>query len=98
MTAPDLSKKSAQLRFAAAVMREFNTDHPEQYTEDGWWRPSDLEREAEHVEAEEREEAALQLQAQELAYRIQHLTGVPMGVGQSAANLLIDEGWRREGA
>lgn len=57
MTHPDLSKLSSRMRYAADVLEEFNTDHPNQYTADGWWRPSDLRKEAEHVEAEEREEA-----------------------------------------
>ncbi|MFV8317170.1 hypothetical protein [Mycobacterium sp. 23] len=53
MSAPDLSKLSSRMRYAADVLEEFNTDHPNLYNADAPWRPSELLREAAHVEAEE---------------------------------------------
>jgi hypothetical protein len=46
-----------RMRLAAVTLEEFNRDHRDLYSIDAHWRPSELRREAEHVDAEEREKA-----------------------------------------
>jgi hypothetical protein len=59
-----------RMRLAAVTLEEFNRDHRDLYRIDAHWRPSELRREAEHVEAEEREKAEREDEVEELAQAI----------------------------
>jgi hypothetical protein len=61
------STLAQRMRLAAVTLEEFNRDHRDLYSIDAHWRPSELRREAEHVEAEEREKAEREEQVEELA-------------------------------
>ena len=62
---------SARMRVAANILEELNNRGNNQeavlYTSDAPWRPSELRREARHVEDEEQEEAERDLMVEELA-------------------------------
>lgn len=101
MSAPDLSTRSARMRYAADVLEEFNTAHPDSYQPDGWWRPSDLRKEAEHQEAEEREQAELDAQVNTFACDLLSV-GLRVGLVVSpgthlhTAKAMVEKGWRKE--
>jgi hypothetical protein len=65
-----------EMRRAADAIERFNRRIPNErsgpplYSDDYYWRPSELRREAEHVDAEEREKAELAEQVEELAQAI----------------------------
>jgi hypothetical protein len=55
------------MRAAANTIEEFNQRNQDIWITDAHWRPSELRREAEHVEAEDREAAERELLVEELA-------------------------------
>jgi hypothetical protein len=56
-----------EMRRAADAIEAFNQRNPDIYNIDAYWLPSELRREAEHVDAEEREKAERELLVEELA-------------------------------
>jgi hypothetical protein len=55
------------MREAADTIEEFNVGRPEIYHPEAEWGPTELRREAEHVEAEDREAAERELLVEELS-------------------------------
>jgi hypothetical protein len=93
-----------EMRRAADAIEAFNRARPHVYGLDYFWRPSELRREAEHVDAEEREAAERELLVEELAQVI--FEGVapcllwPGGASspdtyRQFARAAIDAGWRK---
>jgi hypothetical protein len=92
------------MRAAANTIEEFNVGRPEIYHPEAEWGPAGLRREAEHVEAEDREAAERELLVEELAQVI--FEGVapcllwPGGASspdtyRQFARSAIDAGWRK---
>ena len=89
---------SVRMRLAANTLEEFNTRRTILYPSDTPWRPSELRREARHVEDEEQEAAERDLMAEDLAEDLceahNHVnTDDPFG---PVARILIDNGWRKD--
>ena len=88
---------SARMRIAADILEEFNT-RGAIYATDAPWRPSELRREARHVEDEEQEAAERDLMVEDLA---EDLCEAHNEVNSSdpfapVARWLIDNGWRKD--
>ena len=95
---------SARMRVAANILEEVNTRTRTPgytgllYPTDAPWRPSELRREARHVEDEEQEATERDLMAEELA---EALCEAHNEVNSSdpfapVARWLIDNGWRKD--
>jgi len=93
---------SMRMRIAANILEEFNDRRDNggaiAYTGDAPWRPSELRREARHVEDEEQEAAERDLMVEELA---EALCEAHNEVNSSdpfapVARWLIDNGWRKD--
>jgi hypothetical protein len=92
------------MRAAADTIEKFNHRNRDIYTPEATWSPSELRREAEHMEAEEREEAEGRAQVELLAETIfsgsyAHLEW-PSGatdpdVYRGFAKVAFDAGWRK---
>jgi hypothetical protein len=102
MTAGKPPPFSVQMRIAANILEEFNNRTHNGgavlYTSDAPWRPSELRREARHVEDEEQEAAERDLMVEELAEDLceahdQVHTDDPFG---PVARILIENGWRKD--
>ena len=90
---------SMRMRIAAGILEEFN-DHGGAilYPSDTPWRPSELRREARHVEDEEQEAAERDLMVDELADALCEAhnevnSSDPFG---PIARILIENGWRKD--
>jgi hypothetical protein len=93
------------MRAAANTLEEFNRDHRDLYSIDAHWRPSELRREAEHVEAEEREKAEREVLVDQFArdlFAVNYPNGAdPVEFGQVTdiyrcrARKLLDAGWHK---
>jgi len=87
------SELADRMRRAADTIEAFNKRYPE-VQPDAPWRPSDLRKHAEHVEAQDRE---FGLMAKELAGELYRTIGGSMSEGEwrKRARKLIDAGWRK---
>jgi len=88
---------SVRMRLAANVLEEFNNRKHEDvgilYTSDAPWRPSELRREARHIEDEEQEATEHELMAQEL---VADFCAFPWKSHIDFARRLIANGWRKD--
>ena len=90
---------SVRMRLAANTLEEFNNHGGAiVYPSDTPWRPSELRREARHVEDEEQEAAERDLMVEELAEALCEAhndinTDDPFG---PIARILIENGWRKD--
>jgi len=94
---------SMRMRIAANILEEFNDRRNNggaifPYTGDAPWRPSELRREARHVEDEEQEAAERDLMVDELADALCEAhnevnSSDPFG---PIARILIENGWRKD--
>ena len=97
---PDPEPLSVRMRIAANTVEEFNNKYnwglPP--SSDAPWRPSELRREARHVEDEEQEAAERDLMVDELADALCEAhnevnSSDPFG---PIARILIENGWRKD--
>jgi vacuolar-type H+-ATPase subunit I/STV1 len=95
-----------EMRRAADAIEEFNRRgraHLRIYGTDTLWRPSELRREAEHVDAEDREAAEREAQAEELERDLMAARGAVRELASRAgrefaaidAKYLIAQGWHK---
>jgi len=84
---------SVRMRLAANTLEEFNTHRTILYPSDTPWRPSELRREARHVEDEEQEAAEHELMAKEL---VADFCAFPWKSHIDSARRLIANGWRKD--
>ena len=90
---------SARMRVAANILEEVNTRTRTPgytgllYPTDAPWRPSELRREARHVEDEEQEAAEHELMAKEL---VADFCAFPWKSHIDSARRLIANGWRKD--
>ena len=84
---------SVRMRIAANTLEEFNTHRTILYPSDTPWRPSELRREARHVEDEEQEAAEHELMAKEL---VADFCAFPWKSHIDSARRLIANGWRKD--
>jgi hypothetical protein len=93
-----------EMRRAADAIEAFNQRGLAPYDTDYFWRPSELRREAEYVDAEEREKAELAELVEELAAAIFNgsYTNLEWPDGASSpdeyrkfAKVAIDAGWHK---
>ena len=93
---------SARMRVAANILEELNNRGNNQeavlYTSDAPWRPSELRREARHVEDEEQEATERDLMAEELAEALCEAHNEVNSSDPFApiARILIENGWRKD--
>jgi|SRR6516164_5999815 len=92
---PDPEPLSVRMRIAANTVEEFNNKYnwglPP--SSDAPWRPSELRREARHVEDEEQEAAEHELMAKEL---VADFCAFPWKSHIDSARRLIANGWRKD--
>jgi hypothetical protein len=92
-----------EMRRAADAIEKFNQRNPDIYHTDAEWSPSELRREAEHVDAEEREKAEREEQVEKLARDMFSTTIPSSGWDTSSqtwlnrARKLVEKGWRKDG-
>jgi len=94
---PDPTPLSVRMRIAANTLEEFNTRRTILYPSDTPWRPSELRREARHVEDEEQEAAERDMLVEQLAEALCEAhnevnSSDPFG---PIARILIENGWRK---
>ena len=98
---PDPTPLSVRMRIAANTLEEFNNRKHKDvgilYTSDAPWRPSELRREARHVEDEEQEAAERDMLVEQLAEALCEAhnevnSSDPFG---PIARILIENGWRK---
>jgi hypothetical protein len=89
----------ARMREAANTIEEFNTRLSDLYNRDGYWRPSELRREAAHLEDEDREAAEREEMVAELAeFLKREVLALPAEAlwDRTLALRLINLGWRKD--
>jgi hypothetical protein len=86
---------SVRMRIAANTLEEFNTHRTILYPSDTPWRPSELRREARHVEDEEQEATEREMLAEQLADDLSSVFSHADTFGP-VAHWLIENGWRKD--
>ena len=90
---------SMRMRIAANILEEFNDRRDNggaiAYTGDAPWRPSELRREARHVEDEEQEATEREMLAEQLADDLSSVFSHADTFGP-VAHWLIENGWRKD--
>jgi hypothetical protein len=93
-----------RMRDAANTIEEFNQRNQDIWITDARWRPSELRREAEHVDAEEREKAERDAEVEELGHdifkafsfgRSRQWESAAKGIYRTAAKIVLDAGWHK---